>query len=104
MADLDLCKLDEAARARLEARATRNGRSPEAEACAIIEEATEGDSLRGGRSDNLSLGEFMEATFKGIGLSDEEWHRFNVAISDMNAFHSSVDFDAGEYEESFSDK
>jgi hypothetical protein len=54
--------------------------------------------------DNLSLAEFMQANFKGIGLTDEELSRFNVAISDMNSYVTSVDFDAGEYEESVSDK
>jgi plasmid stability protein len=48
MADLNLRKLDEAARARLEARASRNGRSVEAEARAIIEEATEEEGARAG--------------------------------------------------------
>ena len=104
MADLNLRKLDEAARARLEARASRNGRSVDAEACAIIEEATEEEGSRGGRFDNLNLAEFMQANFKDIGLTDEEWSRFNVAIRDLNSYTSTVDFDAGEYEESVSDK
>ena len=104
MADLKLRKLDEAAKARLEARASRNGRSMEAEACAIIEEATEDEGARGGRMDNLSLAEFMQANFKDIGLTDEEWGRFNVAISDLSSYSSTVDFDAHEYEEFVSDK
>ena len=41
--------------------------SVEAEARAIIEDATEGEASRGGRMDNQSLGEFMHATFKDIG-------------------------------------
>jgi plasmid stability protein len=104
MADVNLHKLDAAATARLEARASRNGRSIEAEACAIIEEAMEEEGPRGGKMDNLSLAEFMDANFKGIGLTDEEWVRFNVAISDLNSFTCTVDFDAHEYEESVSDK
>jgi plasmid stability protein len=104
MAELIVRKLDDAIKARLEARASRNGRSVEAEARAIIEEATEGEFLRGGRMDNQSLAEFMQATFKDIALTDEEWQRFNVGISEMNSYMSSVDFDANEYEESTSDK
>lgn len=104
MADLNLRKLNDAAKARLEARASRNGRSVEAEARAIIEEATEEEGSRGGRMDNLSLAEFMQANFKDIGLTDDEWLRFNVAISDLNSYRSTVDFDADEYEESVSDK
>ena len=104
MAELTVRKLDDAVKERLEARATRNGRSVEAEACAIIEDATEDEALRGGRIGNQSLADFMEATFKDIGLTDEEWQRFNVGISEMNSYMSSVDFDADEYEESTSDK
>jgi plasmid stability protein len=102
--DVNLRKLDKAARARLEARASRDGRSVEAEACAIIEEATEEEGTRGGKMDNLSLAEFMQANFKDIGLTDDEWVRFNIAISDLNSYTSTVDFDADEYEETVSDK
>jgi plasmid stability protein len=104
MAELIVRKLDDAIKAKLEARASRSGRSAEAEACAIIEEATEEEGLRGGRLDNLSLAEFMQVNFKDIGLTDDEWLRFNAAISDMNSYRSTVDFDADEYEESVSDK
>jgi plasmid stability protein len=104
MAQLTVRKLDDAVKERLEARAARNGRSVEAEARAIIEEATEDEALRGRRADNQSLGEFMHATFKDIGLTDEEWHRFNIGVSEMNSDMSVLDFDAAEYEESSSDK
>jgi plasmid stability protein len=104
MTDVNLRKLDRAARVRLEARASRNGRSVEAEACAIIEEATEEEGTRGGKMDNQSLAEFMRANFKDIGLTDEEWVRFNVAISDLNSYRSTVNSNAVEYEESVSDK
>jgi plasmid stability protein len=104
MAQLIVRKLDDAVKERLEARATRNGRSVEAEACAIIEEATEGEALRGGRMDNQSLGEFMQGTFKDIGLTDDEWQRFNIGVSEMNSETSFPDFEADEYEESTSDK
>lgn len=105
MAQLIVRKLDDAAKERLEARAARNGRSVEAEARTIIEEATEGEAaLRGDRMDNQSLGEFMQATFKDIGLTDDEWRRFNIGVSEMNSETSFPDFEADEYEESTSDK
>jgi plasmid stability protein len=104
MAELTVRKLDKAAKRRLEARAARNGRSVEAEACAIIEEATEGEASRGDPTDNLSLGDFMQATFKGIALTDEECQRFNVGVSEMNAESAFPNFEADEYEDSNSDK
>lgn len=104
MSQLIVRKLDDAAKERLETRAARNGRSVEAEARAIIEEATEGEALRGGRTDNLSLGEFMQTTFKNIALTDDEWRRFNIGVSEMNSETSFPDFEADEYEESTSDK
>jgi plasmid stability protein len=104
MAQSIVRKLDAAVKERLEARAARNGRSVEAEARAIIEDATEGEASRGGRMDNQSLGEFMHATFKDIGLTDEEWQRFNVGVSEMNSETSFPDFEADQYEESNSDK
>ena len=104
MAQLIVRKLDDSVKEQLEARAARNGRSAEAEARAIIEEATEGEALRGGRMDNQSLGEFMHTTFKDIGLTDDEWRRFNIGVSEMNSETSFPDFEADEYEESTSDK
>ena len=100
MAQLIVRKLDDAAKERLEARATRNGRSVEAEARAIIEEATENETTRGDRGNNQSFGEFMDATFKDIGLTDDEWRRFNIGVSDMNSESTFPDFEADEYEES----
>lgn len=104
MAQLIVRKLDKAVRARLEVRAARNGRSIEDEARAIIEDATDGEASRGDRMDNQSFGEFMHATFKDIGLTDEEWQRFNVGVSEMNSEMSFPDFEADEYEETSSDK
>ena len=104
MAEVIIRKLDGAAKKRLEARANRNGRSVEAEACAIIEGATENETTRGDPGDNQSFGEFMDVTFKGIGLTDDEWRRFNIGISEINSETSFPDFEADEYEESTSDK
>jgi len=102
MARLIVGKLEEAAKERLEARAARNGRSVEDEARAIIESATEDEPLRGGRTDNQSLGDFMRATFKDIGLTEEEWQRFNIGVSEMNSETAFPDFEADEYEKSSS--
>ena len=104
MAQLIVRKLDDAVKERLEVRAARNGRSVEAEARAIIEEATEEEASRGTRMDNQSLGEFMEATFKGLGLTDDEWRRFNIGVSEMSSEMSFPDFEADEYEDSGSGK
>src|SRR5437762_6386959 len=104
MAQSIVRKLDAAVKERLEARAARNGRSVEAEARAIIEDATEDEASRGGRMDNQSLGEFMYATFKDIGLTDAEWQQFNVGVSEMNSEASFPDFEGDEYEESGSNK
>ena len=52
----------------------------------------------------MSLAEFMQATFKDIGLTDDEWRRFNLGVSEMNSEMASPDFEADEYEESTSDK
>jgi antitoxin FitA len=104
MAQLIVRKLDDAANERLEARAARNGRSVEAEARAIIEEATEDEALRGDRMDNQSLGEFMHSTFKDIGLTDDEWRSFNIGVSEMSSENAFPDFETDEYEESISDK
>jgi plasmid stability protein len=104
MAQLTVRKLDDAVKERLEARAARNGRSVEAEACAIIQEATEDEALQARRLDNQSLDEFMRATFKDIALTDEEWQRFNIGVSEMNSDLSAPDFEVDEYEESGSDK
>jgi plasmid stability protein len=103
MAQLTVRKLDDAVKQRLEARAARNGRSIEAEARAILEDATTGEAARG-RTANQSLGDFMHATFKDIGLTDEEWERFNIGVSEMNSDFRFPDFEADEYEESSSDK
>jgi plasmid stability protein len=104
MARLTIRELDEAVKERLEARAARNGRSVEAEASAIIEEATEAEISRRDRVDNQSLAEFMRAAFKDIALTDDEWQRFNIGVSEMNSEMSCPDFEADEYEESPSDK
>ncbi len=85
MAELIVRKLDDAAKQQLAARAARNGRSVEAEARAIIEEAAAGETLPVRRNDEPTFGDFMQAAFEGIALTDEEWHRFNAGIAEINA-------------------
>lgn len=106
MAQLIVRKLDDAVKERLEARAARNGRTPEDEARAVLEEATEGEALPVLRNNERSFGELMRDAFKDIGLTDEEWRRFNTGIADINSgFGMRIpDFEADEYEEATSDK
>jgi plasmid stability protein len=74
-------KLDEGAKARLRARAKKHGRSLEAEARAILEEAAIGEGAK--RKQEKGLGTRIAARFKGIGLTEEERSRFDRAIDEM---------------------
>ena len=81
-------KLEDAVQERLEARAARNGRSVDAEARAIIEDAIEDEFPRGGHTDNQSLGEFMHAAFKDIvlhgALAPAGMERFDDILSEQD--------------------
>ena len=66
MAELIVRKLDDAAKQRLAARAARNGRSVEAEARAIIEEAAAGETVPVLRNDEPTFGDFMQARSKAL--------------------------------------
>jgi plasmid stability protein len=111
MAQLFVPELDEAVAARLEARARRNGRSPEAEARAILEEAagTPGFGEAAGedaasllRTEEKGFGDLMYERFKDIGLTDDEVRRFNNGVAGFSSRWemSLPDFEADEYEES----
>ena len=71
MAQLLIRKLDEDAKERLRARAKKHGRSLEAEARAILEEATTG-AARDRRSTKRASGTRIAERFKGIGFTEEE--------------------------------
>jgi len=110
MAQLIVPELDEAVKERLKARASRSGRSLEAEACAILAEAVreeaperafreEGAPVH--RSDERGFGDLMYERFKDIGLKEDEVRRFNDGIEEFNSQWemSLPDFEADEYEE-----
>ncbi len=115
MAQLVIPIIDDALEERLRARAHRNGRSLEAEVCAILEEAVceetpepalreEGAPMLG--SEEKGLGDLMYEHFKDRGLTDEEFARFNTGIAEINSIDAMgiPDFEADEFEESPSDK
>jgi antitoxin FitA len=100
MAQVIVRKLDEEFKLRLEARAARNGRSLEAEARAILEEAASEEPSPTLRNDDRSFGDLMYERFKDIGLTEEEFSRFSAGIADINSrSHMRIpDFDAEDYE------
>ena len=100
MAQLTVRKLDDAAKQRLEARAAQNGRSLEAEARAILEEAAGNEDLPTLRNDPRSFGDLMYERFKDIGLTEDEFRRFNIGIAEINSRSEMriPDFEAEDYE------
>jgi plasmid stability protein len=101
MAQTILRKLDDGTKDRLEARAARNGRSLEAEARAILEEAAADEARSTAlRNDERSFGELMYERFKDIGLTEDEFRRFNIGIARINARSEMriPDFEAEDYE------
>jgi plasmid stability protein len=115
MAQLFVTELDDAVEERLKARARRHGRSLEAEARAILEEATREEPLPPGlseegapmqRADEKGFGDLMYERFKDIGLKEDEFRRFNEGIAEINSLWemSLPDFEADEYEETLSKK
>jgi len=113
MAQLIITEFDEAAEERLRSRARRHGRSLEAEARAILEDAAaesrfeeaagEGALLR---TEEQGLGDSMYEHFKDRGLTDEELARFNSGIAEINSISAMKipDFEADEFEEEPEDK
>jgi plasmid stability protein len=105
MTELFIPDLDEDAKARLDRRARRNGRSVEAEARAILEEAAHETALEEPEAALLpreakGLGDSMYAHFKDRGLTDEEFARFNAGIAEVNSRSAMgiPDFEADEFE------
>jgi plasmid stability protein len=110
MTQLIVPDLDDTARGRLESRARRHGRSVEAEARAILEDAAreelleqafreEGTPLLG--AEEKGFGDLMYERFKDIGLTEDEFRRFNTGIAEANSLWEMglPDFEADEYEE-----
>jgi len=106
MAQLTVRTLDDAGKRRLEARAARNGRSLEAEARAILEEAAAEEATPLLRNEEKGFGDLMHERFKDSGLTEDEFARFNVGIAEINSrwAMSIPDFEADDFEEAHSDK
>jgi len=100
MAQLTVREIDDDTRERLKARAVRNGRSLEAEARAILEEAASEEARAVLRNDERGFGDLMYERFKDTGLTEEELRRFNIGISEINSMSAMriPDFEAEDYE------
>jgi hypothetical protein len=81
MAQLIVRRLDDAVKERLRARAKKHGRSLEAEARAILEEAAEGKA--GGSALQKKEKGFGER-LKRAGLTEEEYAEFQKGIHELN--------------------
>ena len=81
MAQLIVRKIEDAVKERLRARAKKHGRSLEAEARAILEDAANDERKHGrpGKKDK-GFGTLMHERFKDVGLTDAEWDLFNAGI------------------------
>jgi hypothetical protein len=101
MAQLRVRALSDDAKQRLEARATRNGRSLEAEARAILEDAATGEVMPVLRNDEKGFGDLMYERFKDSGLTPSELRRFNSGIAEINSMSEMriPDFEAEDFEE-----
>jgi plasmid stability protein len=110
MAQLFVPELDDAVGDRLKQRARRNGRSIEAEACAILAEALRDERRDQGLSEEgiampleeKGFGDLMYERFKDIGLKGDEVRRFSMGIAAANSRWAMglPDFEGDEYEES----
>jgi plasmid stability protein len=85
MAQLIVRRLDDAVKERLRARARKHGRSLEAEARAILEDAAGSDSPHKQRAKKeKGFGTLMHERFGKIGLTEEEHAQFQKGIDEMN--------------------
>jgi plasmid stability protein len=85
MAQLVVRRLDDGAKERLRARAKKHGRSLEAEARAILEEAAGNRALAGSRRKKKGFGTRMHQRFKRIGFTEEEYAEFERHIAELRA-------------------
>jgi plasmid stability protein len=83
MAQLLIRKLDDDAKERLKARAKKHGRSLEAEARAILEDAANGTPAKRSAKEEKGLGTRIAERFKGIGFTEDERRRFDRTIEAM---------------------
>lgn len=86
MAQLIVRRLDDAVKERLRARARTHGRSLEAEARAILEDAVGGEpEQRRRRRKEKGFGTLMRERFKKIGFTDQEYAEFKRHIAKLRA-------------------
>jgi plasmid stability protein len=111
MAQAILLDVEDALEERLRVRASRNGRTLEAEVRAILAEAESGvpeQVLRGaGRgTGEKGFGDLMYERFKDIGLKQDEVRRFDAGIAEFNSEWEMglPDFEQDEYEKTQSKK
>jgi len=86
MAQLIVRRLDDDVKERLKSRAKRHGRSLEAEARAILEDAANGGSRRTRpRKKEKGFGTLVHGRFKRTGFTDAEYEDFERHLSDMRS-------------------
>ncbi len=86
MAQLIVRRLDDGVKERLKARARKHGRSLEAEARAILENAANGEPERGRpRKKAKGFGTLIHERFKRTGFTDEEYAEFERHLAEMRS-------------------
>ena len=86
MAQLVVRRLDDDVKERLKARAKKHGRSLEAEARAILEDATKDRVGRSRpRKKEKGFGTLMHERFKRTGFTDEEYAEFERHLAEMRS-------------------
>jgi plasmid stability protein len=84
VAQLVVRRLDDDVKKRLKALAKKHGRSLEAEARAILEEAANHKRLpKRPRKEEIGFGDLMHAVFKDVGLTKEEKTQFDEGIRQL---------------------
>ena len=85
MADIIVRRLDDGVKERLRKRAQRHGRSLEAEAREILSQAAADEAEQQHARPKTGFGTLMRERFSKVGLTDEEWERFQEGIDELNA-------------------
>ena len=112
MAQAILLDVEDALEERLRVRASRNGRTLEAEVHAILAEAESGvpeqvlAGAPGRGTGEKGFGDLMYERFKDIGLKQDEVRRFDAGIAEFNSEWEMglPDFEQDEYEKTQSKK
>lgn len=85
MADLLVRRLDDKVKSGLKKRASRHGRSVEAEAREILKQASQEPAEVDAATPGESLGELMERRFGKRGLTASEATLFNAGVIEINS-------------------